>query len=163
MEMFRKPIQVARQGDRVAMLMQHLQSDLLERGIACTPGYLTKTKSCVIDINLVRLYKRPIKNKSRFNIMSGHQTVEGELRLFYVQDKQLDLTKSYLAIGEVSEDMIAEEKVRKEGEGTKIYAVVSFEKQFYTNLGFKVIGYKPDIDNDEKACRLAFYGTIQSI
>jgi len=33
-----------------------------------------------------------------------------------------------LAIGEVSEDMIAEEKVRKEGEGTKIYAVVSFEK-----------------------------------
>ena len=29
MEMFRKPIQVAKQGDRVAMLMHHLESDLV--------------------------------------------------------------------------------------------------------------------------------------
>jgi len=26
-----------------------------------------------------------------------------------------------------------------------------------------VIGYKPDIDNDEKACRIAFFGTIQRL
>ena len=81
--MFRKPVAVARQGDRVAMLMQHLESDLVERGIGCTPGYLKRCKRFVIDLHLIRLYKRPIKNKSRFNIMSGHQTVEGELRLFY--------------------------------------------------------------------------------
>ncbi len=73
--MFRKPIQAAKQGDRVAMLMHHLESDLVERGIACSPGYLKKCKKIVLDLNLVRLYKRPIKNKSRFNIMSGHQTV----------------------------------------------------------------------------------------
>ena len=30
-------------------------------------------------------------------------------------------------------------------------------------MGFKVIGYKPDIDNDEKACRIAFFGTIQKM
>lgn len=77
MEMFRKPIQSARQGDRVAMLMYHLESDLVERGIACSPGYLKRCKKIVIDLNIVRLYKRPIKNKVRFNIMSGHQTVEG--------------------------------------------------------------------------------------
>jgi selenocysteine-specific elongation factor len=76
MEMFRKPIQVGRQGDRIAMLMQHLEADLIERGIACSPGYLRKTRRCAIDLHLVRLYKRSIKNKSRFNIMSGHQTVE---------------------------------------------------------------------------------------
>lgn len=75
MEMFRKPVQVAKQGDRIAMLMQHLESDLVERGIACTPGYLRRSRKIVIDLNLVRLYKRAIKNKSRFNIMSGHQTV----------------------------------------------------------------------------------------
>lgn len=75
MEMFRRPIQVARQGDRVAMLMQHLEAELLERGIACSPGYLKRSRKVVIDLNLVRLFKRPIKNKSRFNIMSGHQTV----------------------------------------------------------------------------------------
>lgn len=26
-----------------------------------------------------------------------------------------------------------------------------------------MIGYKPDIDNDEKACRIAFHGTIQML
>jgi selenocysteine-specific elongation factor len=26
-----------------------------------------------------------------------------------------------------------------------------------------VLGYKPDIDNDEKACRIAFFGSIQII
>ena len=91
MEMFRKPVQVARQGDRIAMLMHQLEADLVERGIACTPGYLRKTRKCVLDLHLVRLYKRAIKNKSRFNIMSGHQTVEGELRLFYSDSKVLNL------------------------------------------------------------------------
>lgn len=37
------------------------------------------------------------------------------------------------------------------------------EKDFYSNIGFKVIGYKPDIDNDEKACRIGFFGTIQGM
>lgn len=103
MEMFRKPIQSAKQGDRIAMLMHHLEADLVERGIACTPGYLKRTRKIIIDLNLVRLYKRPIKNKSRFNLMSGHQTVEGELRLFFSPNKKLDLNESYLAISEVTE------------------------------------------------------------
>ena len=75
MEMFRKPVQVARQGDRIAMLMQHLDAEQVERGIACTPGYLRRCRKFAIDLHLVRLYKRPIKNKAKFNIMSGHQTV----------------------------------------------------------------------------------------
>lgn len=160
MEMFRKPVQVARQGDRIAMLMHHLEADLVERGIACTPGYLKKSRKCVIDLHLVRLYKRNIKNKARFNIMSGHQTVEGELRLFYSPNKVLNLNEPYLAIGEISEEMVKE---AKESDETKIFAIVSFEKDFFANIGFKIIGYKPDIDNDEKACRIAFHGTIQAL
>jgi len=91
MEMFRKPIQNAKQGDRIAMLMYHLESDLVERGVACTPGYLRRTKKCIIDLNLIRLFKRPIKNKSKFNIMSGHQTAEGDLRLFLSESKKIAL------------------------------------------------------------------------
>ena len=51
----------------------------------------------------------------------------------------------------------------KESEETKIFAVLTFEKDFYANVGFKVIGYRPDIDNDEKACRIAFFGGIQKL
>jgi hypothetical protein len=35
--------------------------------------------------------------------MSGHQTVEGEIRLFFVEDKKIDFNRSYLAINEVDE------------------------------------------------------------
>ena len=110
MEMFRKPVQVARQGDRIAMLMQHLDAEQVERGIGCTPGYLKRCRKFVIDLHMVRLYKRAIKNKAKFNIMSGHQTVEGELRLFYNEGKVLKAGESYLAIGEVSEEMMKEAK-----------------------------------------------------
>jgi selenocysteine-specific elongation factor len=99
--MFRKPITSAKQGDRVALLMHHLEADLVERGIACTPGYLKRGRRLVVDLHLVRLYKRPIKNKARFNIMSGHQTVEAELRLFYSENKAIEPNQAYLAIGEV--------------------------------------------------------------
>ena len=43
----------------------------------------------VVDLNIVRLYKRAIKNKARFNVMSGHQTVEGELRLFIAEEGKI--------------------------------------------------------------------------
>ena len=89
--MFRKPLQSAQQGDRVAMLMTHLEAENIERGIACTPNSMKKMTKFVMDINKVRLYKRPIKNKAKFHIITGHQTVMGELRLFYSKEKMLDL------------------------------------------------------------------------
>ena len=94
--MFRKPLNSAKQGDRVAMLMTHLEAENIERGIACLPGAMKKILKFVLDINKVRLYKRSIKNKAKFHIISGHQTVMGELRLFYSHSKKLNLDDVYL-------------------------------------------------------------------
>lgn len=69
------------------MLMTHLESENIERGIACTPNWMKKIKVFVVDINKVRLYKRPIKNKTKFHIITGHQTMMGDLRLFYSETK----------------------------------------------------------------------------
>jgi selenocysteine-specific elongation factor len=55
------------------------------------PNGMKKIEKFVMDINKVRLYKRPIKNKMKFHMISGHQTVMGELRLFYSPDKKLNL------------------------------------------------------------------------
>jgi selenocysteine-specific elongation factor len=41
MQMFRKPVNSAGQGDRVALLFTQLESDLIERGLCCSPGYVT--------------------------------------------------------------------------------------------------------------------------
>ena len=89
--MFRKPLASAKQGDRVAMLMVQLEAEDIERGLACTPGYMKKISRCIMDLNVVRLYKRPIKNKVKFHIISGHQTVMGELRLFVSKHTELNL------------------------------------------------------------------------
>lgn len=78
---------------------------MIERGVACTPGYLNRVKRVIIDLHLVRLYKRSIKNKARFNFMSGHQTVEGELRMF-ICEGQFSKDKSYLAINVVDEENV---------------------------------------------------------
>ena len=72
----------------------------------------------------------------------------------------MSLKESYLAIGEANEEILQK---AKEEEGTPLFAVLTLEKDFYCNLGFKVIGYKPDIDYDEKACRIAFFGTVQEM
>lgn len=37
MQMFRKPVNVARQGDRVGICVGQLDSNLIERGLAATP------------------------------------------------------------------------------------------------------------------------------
>ena len=44
-----------------------------------------------------------------------------------------------------------------------IFAVITLEKEMYACQGQKLIGYKYDIDNDEKICRIAFHGKIQAI
>lgn len=82
MEIFRKPVNSVQQGDRVAMLMTHLEAENIERAIICLPGSMKKIQKLVLDFNKVRLYKRAIKNKMKFHIISGHQTVMGEIRLF---------------------------------------------------------------------------------
>ncbi len=73
--MFKKPLVTAKQGDRIAMLITQIESQKIERGLACLPGSIKHINKFVIDLNLVRLYKKPIKNKAKFHIISGHQTV----------------------------------------------------------------------------------------
>jgi selenocysteine-specific elongation factor len=49
MQMFRKPVQIAKQGDRVGMCVSQLDANDIERGIACSPGSM-KTCETVIAI-----------------------------------------------------------------------------------------------------------------
>ena len=62
---------------------------------------MKKMQKFVVDLNKVRLYKRAIKNKMKFHIISGHQTVMGEIRLFYSGEKNLNLAHEYLSISDV--------------------------------------------------------------
>ena len=49
-QMFKRPVQRASQGDRVGMCVTQFDAKLLERGIACAPGYVTTIHGGVIDM-----------------------------------------------------------------------------------------------------------------
>lgn len=85
------------------MLMTHLDAENIERGIACAPNSMTKINKFVMEIKKVRLYKRSIKNKAKFHIITGHQTVMGEIRLFSSPSNQIKLDESYQSINDFEE------------------------------------------------------------
>lgn len=69
-----------------------------------------------MDINIIRLYKRPIKNKAKFHIISGHQTVMSQLRLFYSKDGEFIPDKEYLLINEIEEGQeLIKSETKQEG------------------------------------------------
>lgn len=83
LQMFKKPVNSAIQGDRVALLFTQLESDRIERGLCCTPNYVTRMENIIIEFNKIRYFKLPIKTKAKFHVISGHQVSMASIRLFY--------------------------------------------------------------------------------
>lgn len=106
---------------------------------------MKKIQKFVLDFHKVRLYKRGIKNKMKFHMISGHQTVMGEIRLFRSNEKNLNLEHEYLSINDLEELGVAENK-----ENSYIFAIITLEKEMWGVEGNFMIGYKYDIENDEK-------------
>ena len=83
MQMFRQSIDNAYQGDRLGICVTQFDSKLLERGLACTPGYLPTAYAVIINLEKIRYFKHSIKDKSKYHVTFGHVTVMARLHLFY--------------------------------------------------------------------------------
>lgn len=81
--MFKKAVNSAMQGDRVALLFTQLESNNIERGLCCSPNHVTKMEHAIIQFEKIKYYKLPIKTKSKFHVISGHQMSMANIRLFY--------------------------------------------------------------------------------
>jgi selenocysteine-specific elongation factor len=77
MQMFRKPVQIARQGDRVGICVAQLDAALIERGIAVSPKSFQPTDQILAAVKKIPYFTEAVKNKSKFHITIGHQTVIG--------------------------------------------------------------------------------------
>jgi selenocysteine-specific elongation factor len=75
LQMFRKPVKGARQGDRVGICVTNLDASLIERSIACAPGTVPLLTSVLCMVKKVRFFKHPCKSMSKFHISIGHETV----------------------------------------------------------------------------------------
>lgn len=82
MQMFRKPVKSARQGDRVGICVTSLDAKTVERGIASTPGSIPLLSSVICMVKKVRFFKGICKTNDRFHVSVGHTTITATALFF---------------------------------------------------------------------------------
>lgn len=75
LQMFRRPVQRARQGDRVGLCVTQLDAKVLERGLVSAAGYLPTVAGGVIRVRRIPYFKGEVATKAKFHVSLGHETV----------------------------------------------------------------------------------------
>ena len=75
MQMFRKSVKTAVQGDRVGICVTNLDSTSIERGIAAAPGSVPLLSSVICMVKKVRYFQNGCKSNTKYHISIGHTTV----------------------------------------------------------------------------------------
>lgn len=84
MQMFRRPVGVAMQGDRVGVCVTQFDPKLLERGVVCSPGSLHTLHAAIISAHKISYFRGSLASRSKFHISLGHETVMARISFFGV-------------------------------------------------------------------------------
>ena len=82
MQMFHRPAQACTKGDRVGMRVTQLDAAQIERGLACSPGYVIHVSAVVARVRPIRFFKGDVATKSKLHITAGHATVMATCEFF---------------------------------------------------------------------------------
>lgn len=91
MQMFRKPVKYAQQGDRVGICVTGLDPSAIERGVLSAPGSVPLLSSAICLVKKVRFFKQVCRSKQKFHISVGHTTVVATAMFFGAAELQLYL------------------------------------------------------------------------
>lgn len=166
-QMFRKPVSMAMQGDRVGVCVTQFDPKLLERGVVCTPGSLRTLYAAVISVRKIGYFRGSLSTRAKLHITVGHETVMAKVAFFGLPpgtantgstslETPFDLDREYF---------YQDEYVSGQGEGgagadPEQWALLEFERPVTCPLLCLVIGSKLDTDIHANACRLAFQGRL---
>jgi selenocysteine-specific elongation factor len=178
MQMFKRPVESAMQGDRVGLCVTQFDAKQLERGLACKPGSLPCVDAAIISVKKIKYFKGSVLTKSKFHITIGHETVMGRVSFFGLYDgrhqdehKRLDLRTGFDYSAEYRyQDELLTTGVKSDGDQERNdclhqlpvaqFALVEFEHPVTCGHNFLVIGSKLDSDIHANTCRLAFHGSL---
>lgn len=82
MQMFRRPVKVAHQGDRVGICVTSLDSALVERGIATAPGSVPLISTALCLVKKVRFFKASCRSNHKYHVSIGHTTIVADVMFF---------------------------------------------------------------------------------
>ncbi|RWS23978.1 selenocysteine-specific elongation factor-like protein [Leptotrombidium deliense] len=159
MQMFKKPIDEAIQGDRVGVCVTQFDAKALERGIVSMPGLLKNLYAAIVSVKCVPYFKGACKTKSKFHVSIMHDTVMAKVTFFSAINKlefSFDNEFQYL-------DELPEKVENLEENGSDVYALLEFEQPVIANTNSLYIASKLDTDIHANVCRLAFFGNVCAI
>mmetsp|Transcript_38449 Transcript_38449/g.83528 ORF Transcript_38449/g.83528 Transcript_38449/m.83528 type:complete len:881 (-) Transcript_38449:134-2776(-) len=75
MQMFRRKVGMIRQGDRAGICIANFDPNLMERGIASSPGTVKLIDGAIAVVRKVRYFRGQLTSGSKFHVSVGHSTV----------------------------------------------------------------------------------------
>jgi len=177
MQMFKKPVNEATQGDRLGVCVTQLDAKSLERGIACSPGYILQVHCALMAVRHIRFFKATCKTGLKFHVTVGHTTVMGTATFFGPRTPPLsaDLDDAAAKAERAAQALAAARKSLPETfdpaaeyeyqdeldpVSTEQWAVVQLEHPVSCALPATAIGSHLDTDTNLNTCRLAFHGKL---
>lgn len=164
-QMFRQPMDSAKQGDRIGLCITQFDSRTLERGIIATPGHASFVTAGIIELHKIKYFKEIITSKNKYHLSIGYETVMGKVTMFKsaAQNKshEFDWSHQYEFLTELptTDNMYAAD----DAAGGRIFALLQFDKPIIVFHGSLVIASKLDMNIDSSQCRLAFWGKLNEI
>ncbi|TYZ58644.1 hypothetical protein PybrP1_009231 [[Pythium] brassicae (nom. inval.)] len=182
MQMFRQPVAVAAQGDRVGIRVNGLDASLVERGMAVTPRSMAFVAQVVVPVHRVALFQGgSCKTGGKFHSTVGHTTVVAVATFFArIGDATttggstadnaaaFDPAGLYEYVEQVAPPLATDadndERVAESSERVAQYfALLQFDQPVLCPPDALVVCSRLDLDPKKFACRLAFHGRVQAI
>jgi len=162
MQMFKQPVQGARQGDRCGICVAGFDPKALERGLAAAPGTVPTINACIVAVEKIRYYKPTVQGKAKWPITVGHSTVLSRPTFFQVPPG-VHTPGTAAAPFSWDNDYIYSEELcpngREHNKGTQ-FALLEFDYPITVPIDSIAIGTRLDADINVNQCRLAFFGKM---
>lgn len=175
-QMFRKPVSGAMQGDRVGVCVTQFDPKLLERGVVCTPGSLHTLYAAVASVRKIGYFKGSLATRAKFHITVGHETVMARVTFFGLppvgvseppsdtkpppEPCSLETPFTFDREYFYQDEYLTGQGEASSGPDPEQWALLEFERPVTCPSLCLVIGSKLDTDIHANACRLAFQGRL---
>jgi len=90
MQMFKKPVLKAFEGDRVGMLIKNLDHTKIERSLACSEGFVQAIDGGLFLMRKIKYFKNDVKSNSKMFIIFGNQGVNAKCTFFSLSNTPVE-------------------------------------------------------------------------
>ncbi|GET92352.1 selenocysteine-specific elongation factor, putative [Leishmania tarentolae] len=187
LQMFHKPVESAKSGDRVGLCVAQFDPAWMERGVLCSAAssgrMLMSSSQLIARVHRVRYHPLPCDTHTKFHITIGHATRMGTMRYFarppcmsegldvpgavasfdssiesaYVEELDDSVVASYSSTDATA--CVPGRPLPVAQAGQDYYAVLLLERPVLAAPGVSMIAMRLDVER-ENFCRIALAGTV---